>query len=160
MIYYSHINEDNRIEKALLQEGKFPTAVVICGSGERVLSLMDCKCCKQLVVVDCNEEAIFLLQLKIAVLRLFSVDDYLKFIGHQGMPGEARTNMFLLLEKHLPVKAFAFWKDNLLLIKEGILGIGHFERFLQRARPLSNLWLGNSFHNFFKPEQHEHLSSS
>ena len=152
MIYYSHINEDNRIERFLLNEGKFSTAVAICGSGERVLSLMDCKACKKLVVVDCNEEAIFLLQLKLAALKLFSVDDYLRFIGHHSMPGKERIALFLSLEKQLPARACAFWKDNLLLIKKGILGIGHFERFLERARPLTNLWLGKKFHNIFKTE--------
>src|SRR5829696_3313570 len=102
MIYYSHINEDNRIERALLQQGSFPTAVVICGSGERVLSLMDNKVCKQIHVVDHNTEAIFLLQLKIVALSQLPVTSCLEFIGHHSMGGKERLDRFFSIEKWLP----------------------------------------------------------
>jgi S-adenosylmethionine:diacylglycerol 3-amino-3-carboxypropyl transferase len=160
MIYYSHINEDNRVERALLKAYTFSTAVAICGSGERVLSLMDSRACKKLVVVDYNEEAIFLLQLKIAALTQLSVDDYLRFIGHFDMPGEERIAVFPSLQRHLPVKAGAFWQNNLKLIKKGILDIGHFENFLQNARPYTDFWLGKSFRNIFKTGGHQHRFSA
>jgi S-adenosylmethionine-diacylglycerol 3-amino-3-carboxypropyl transferase len=155
MIYYSHVNEDNRLERDLLNAGRFSTVVAICGSGERVLSLMDSNSCNQIVVVDCNKDAIFLLQLKIAALTQLSVDDYLRFIGHDNSTGEDRIAFFRLLVKDLPGEANAFWQKNLSLIKRGILHIGHYERFLQKVRPLTNLWMGKSFRNIFKTEDHQ-----
>ena len=59
MIYYSHVNEDSRVERELLQSSNCPSVLAVAGSGERVLALMDITCCKKLHVVDVNEEAIF-----------------------------------------------------------------------------------------------------
>jgi S-adenosylmethionine:diacylglycerol 3-amino-3-carboxypropyl transferase len=149
MIYYSHINEDNRVERAMLYNGRFPIVVAICGSGERVLSLMDNKECRKFVVIDTNEEAIFLLQLKIAALTKLSVDDYLQFIGHGTSTGNERIACFELLKYDLPEKAYKFWQVHLSCIKKGILNTGHYEKFLQRARPITNGWLGKNFQNVF-----------
>ena len=41
MIYYSHVNEDNRVERELMTKGHFSSLWGIAGSGERVISLMD-----------------------------------------------------------------------------------------------------------------------
>ncbi|MHA4842912.1 DUF3419 family protein [Flavitalea antarctica] len=159
MIYYSHVNEDNRVESSLLRSGSFSSVVAICGSGERVLSLMDNNDCKKLAVVDSNEEAIFLQQLKIAALTKLSVDEYLLFIGHVDSSGDERLLLFELFVNELSLKAQTFWRTNLSLVKRGILHIGHYERFLQRARPVTNFWLGKSFKNIFKPSG-QHLNFS
>ena len=150
MIYYSHINEDNRVERDLLQQGCFPTVVAICGSGERILSLMDNKECKQFYVVDHNAEALFLLQLKIYALQQLSVKVYLEFIGHLTMNQNQRLDCFFSLEKILPSETLSYWRQNLSLIEKGILHIGHFEKFLQRVRPLNNFWLGKRFQKVFE----------
>ncbi|RYZ24984.1 MAG: DUF3419 family protein [Chitinophagaceae bacterium] len=160
MIYYSHINEDNRVERNILQQGCFPTIVAICGSGERVLSLMDNKECKQLYVVDHNPEALFLLQLKICALQRLSVEKYLRFIGHLTMNENVRLDSFFSLEKNLPPETRSYWLQHLSLIKKGVLHIGHFEKFLQRVRPLSNFWLGKKIQTVFdKCSYPEHFPS-
>src|SRR5947209_14175145 len=102
MIYYSHINEDNRVERSLLQEGGFSTVVAICGSGERVLSVLDNTAIKKITVVDNNEEAIFLLQLKLAALWHLNVSEYLGFVGHFTVSMKERIARFNALKYTLP----------------------------------------------------------
>ena len=41
MIWYSHVNEDNRAERNLLLQGQYDQVICITGSGERALALMD-----------------------------------------------------------------------------------------------------------------------
>jgi len=64
MLFYSHVNEDNTIERQLLQNSGCRHAVAIAGSGERVIALMDHESCKKITAVDFNKDALFLLQLK------------------------------------------------------------------------------------------------
>ena len=71
MIYYSHVNEDNRVELQLLEKNACPAVVALAGSGERVIALMGNDSCKEIHAVDKNPEALFLLQLKIAMLKNF-----------------------------------------------------------------------------------------
>ena len=155
MIYYSHINEDNRVERKLLEQTPCDTVVAVCGSGERVLSLMDNKNCTRFFVVDNNEEAIYLLQLKLEALKQLSVDDYLRFIGHADATKNDRIEVFETLRQNLPPKTKDYWELNKKRIGKGILYAGHFERFLDRIRPLTNLYLGNGFQQIFKQDYKE-----
>jgi len=150
MIYYSHINEDNRVERKLQQAGKFAIVVAICGSGERVLSLLDNSACKRMIVVDFNEEAIYLLQLKLTALQKLGVDDYLDFVGHNQLAEKNRVALYQSFKSLLPIAAQRFWDKHISSIQKGILHIGHFEKFLQRVRPLTNFYLGKKFQNIFK----------
>ena len=68
MIYYSHINEDNWVEKQLMDQGHFERLVTVCGSGERVISLLSHPHLSKVDVVDINIKALFLLELKIQLL--------------------------------------------------------------------------------------------
>ena len=149
MIYYSHINEDNRIERTILQQAGCASAVAICGSGERVISLMDVPQLKKLVVVDSNEEALYLLRLKLTALTHLPIKDYLAFIGHYPMPGHQRRVLFDRIKVHLPIPDKAYWSGRQKTIQKGILYTGHFERFLHRIRPATRLYLGPGFRQIF-----------
>ena len=116
MIYYSHVNEDNRIERILLQQAGCKAAVAIGGSGERVLSLMDVASCKKITVVDSNEDAIYLLQLKLAALTGLSVREYLRFIGHYPSSSEKRLLSFETIKESLQPKAKAYWIQHTRVI--------------------------------------------
>ena len=155
MIYYSHINEDNRIERRWLEERPFNTVVAICGSGERVLSLMDNKNCSKFIIVDVNEEALNLLQLKLEALKQLSVEDYLKFIGHHYTTKTIRLELFNTIKQGLPIRVKQFWELKEKLINRGILYAGHFERFLNRIRPVTNLFLGKKFQKIFDDGYHK-----
>jgi S-adenosylmethionine:diacylglycerol 3-amino-3-carboxypropyl transferase len=149
MIYYSHINEDNRVERELLKTSNCQSVVAICGSGERVISLLDDEKCEKVLVVDCNEEELFLLQLKLAALRVLPVKEYLSFIGHYSSTAKQRLVQYQQARSYLHKAAVNFWDHHQQFIKAGILNAGYFERFLKRIRPLLNFCLGrNSRHVF------------
>ena len=149
MIYYSHINEDNRVERTLLNNSACSTVVAICGSGERVLSLMDNKCCSRFFIVDFNEEAINLLLLKLEALKKLPVEEYLEFLGHSNSTKRNRLYLFEKIKTSLPSSTIQFWERNKKAIENGILHSGHFEKFLGRVRPLTNFYLGRRFQNIF-----------
>lgn len=145
MIYYSHINEDSRVEKQLLQSSGFSTVVGVAGSGERLLSLMDDEKCMKFHAVDVNEEALFILQLKVAMLEALTVSEYLQFCGHKSINNNCRIKWFNEVKKKLNPACKLYWESNISSIENGILNAGHFEKFLLRIRPIINFFLGRNF---------------
>ena len=81
MLYYSHVNEDNNIEREIVFHNKPSTIFCISGSGERLISLLDTPGLKKVVAIDFNPEAQFLLNLKLTAIQNLSVNSYLDFIG-------------------------------------------------------------------------------
>ncbi|MBO9611329.1 MAG: DUF3419 family protein [Dyadobacter sp.] len=149
MLYYSHVNEDSRVERNLLQATNSRTVVVVAGSGERVLALLDNESVKDVHIVDVNEEALFLLQLKLGALKMLSAENYLRFCGHDEAKADERKKWFKNVENVLSPACRKYWQDNLLSIEKGIVNTGHFEKFLHRVRPSINLMLGKSFQRSF-----------
>jgi S-adenosylmethionine:diacylglycerol 3-amino-3-carboxypropyl transferase len=145
MIYYSHINEDSKPERNWLSKFSKSSMVVVVGSGERVIALMDNPNLVELNLVDINLEAIFLFQLKIQALQILEVKDYLKFIGHYEAGKEFRISCYLKIRNRLTDDCSTYWSQRLPAIERGILYIGHFERFLERIRPLLLFFLGKGF---------------
>jgi len=145
MIYYSHINEDSRVERQLIKDTVFTDLVAVAGSGERVLALMDNPSIKRIVAVDINKEALHLLQLKICMLTNLSVPEYLKFIGHRDTGNDHRKNWFAKVKLQLTDECRNYWEQRIHIIEKGILNSGHFEIFLEKTRPLLNLFLGKDF---------------
>lgn len=149
MIYYSHVNEDNRIERDLFLASDADLLVAVAGSGERIIALMDNPRCKEFHAVDVNREALFLLQLKLAALETLSVEEYLQFIGHHDNRAIARKFWFDMMKDQLQEECLAYWEQRIKLIEQGILYAGHFEKFLNRVRPSTNYFLGNNFQKIF-----------
>ena len=147
MLYYSHVNEDNRIEKDLLSTSGCTTAVVVAGSGERVIALLNDNHCKEFHVVDVNEEALFLLQLKLTALDNFSIEDYYQFIGHHHADKKNRIDWFNAIKNKMSEPCRMYWEKNISSVEKGIFNTGHFEKFLSRVRPSVNLFLGKNFQN-------------
>lgn len=149
MLYYSHTNEDNRIEQQLLQSSACTTAIVVAGSGERVLALMGNSYCKKIIAVDINEEAIFLLQLKMAAITYLTNEEYFQFTGHYpALPGR-RLKIFEKIKPQLSITCAVYWEQNRAVVEKGILYAGHFEKFIARVRPVLNLFLGGKFQGVF-----------
>lgn len=149
MLYYTNVNEDSRVERNLLQSTHSNTVVVVAGSGERVLALLDNESVAHVHVVDVNEAALFLLQLKLSALSVLSVDDYLGFCGHSPAKTAQRKDWFDQLKNELPPACMMYWQNNIASIEKGIVNMGHFEKFLHRVRPSINLILGKNFENSF-----------
>ncbi|MEM9920157.1 MAG: DUF3419 family protein [Bacteroidota bacterium] len=151
MLYYSHVNEDNLVERRLAQAFEPDYLVTITGSGERVMSLLDVPSVKEVVAVDFNAAAQFLLELKLTALKAFSTKDYLAFVGAKSS-SQDRWAMYQQLEGQLSEAARAYWKKHPSDLRKGILNIGHFERFLKRIRPLLKLYLGKQFYRQFSSD--------
>lgn len=154
MLYYSHINEDSSIERVLLSENIYPFLIAVVGSGERVIALMDNKYVEKILAVDINAEALYLLELKLKVLQLCSPEDYLKFIGHYEADSSFRFLCFTKIKTCLTVNCRKYWEAEKNKIEKGIMNSGHFEKFLQRIRPLLNTFMGKKFHRILcQPER-------
>lgn len=145
MIYYSHVNEDNRVERNLLRSANAASVVAVCGSGERVISLLDEESCNEYHIVDVNPEALFLLELKLKALEKLYVQEYLEFIGHLKVTREKRKAWFHRIKDLLSPACRIYWEKNIKKVETGVLYVGHFEKFLNRVRGPVNFFLGNGF---------------
>lgn len=145
MLYYSHVNEDNRIERDVLHAAGSKTIVAVAGSGERVIALLDNDAVSEIHAVDVNEDALFLLQLKLAALKVLSVEDYLMFCGHNPAAPRQRENWFGQIQGELSACCKRYWMHHIASIRLGVVHTGHFEKFLRRIRPFLNLFLGRNF---------------
>jgi S-adenosylmethionine:diacylglycerol 3-amino-3-carboxypropyl transferase len=139
MIFYSHVNEDNIVEKYWMNQTSFQNLVCISGSGERVLALMGHSSLEQLFVVDSNLEALHLIELKLRALEKLSIKNYLEFIGIS--PSQNRVRTFKLIKTELTSPSRFFWEKKSYLIEKGVIHIGHFEQFLAKFRPLFKIFL-------------------
>lgn len=150
MVYYSHVNEDNRVERNILRTTSCKNVVAVAGSGERVLALMDEESCAEFHVVDVNPEALYLFELKLVALEFLYVEEYLAFIGHYPSSKQSRLSWFERIGDQLSDKCRGFFIKNIRHIENGILYMGHFEKFLNRVRKPVNFFLGNNFKNVIK----------
>lgn len=150
MIFYSHVNEDNEVERALLHSGDFRGLACVAGSGERLIALLDQKHLEQVFAVDPNADALYLLEMKLAAIEHLEIEAYLQFVGFWDAPGRQRIEWFEGLKPALSVRCARFWEGRRTFIETGICYAGHFERFLGRIRPLVNAVLGKKFQEGFQ----------
>jgi len=148
MLYYSHVNEDNNVEREIVFRNKPSTIFCITGSGERLISLIDSPGLEKVVAVDINPEAQFLLELKLIAIEKLEIEEYLDFIGYYDTP-DHRLEIFSRLTPHLTPDSLKYWQNNFSKIKKGILNIGHFENYIRKLRPITRLLLGNGFFDCF-----------
>jgi S-adenosylmethionine:diacylglycerol 3-amino-3-carboxypropyl transferase len=149
LIYYSHINEDNSVERNLMNTGSYEELFCVAGSGERVISLLDHPTLKCIHVVDNNKNALYLTQLKLTVLEAYPVTTYLDFVGATQCNLD-RMAIFNKIKDNLSEGCVGFWQDHFHYIKKGILHVGHFEKFLSKIRPLLKIYLGKNFYQCFQ----------
>lgn len=145
MIYYSHVNEDNRAERLYFQNHPASNLLAIAGSGERIIAMIDLDHLDIINAVDKNSEALYLLELKIALLKQFDTETYLKIIGHDHALPAVRLEAFASIKHLLSNDCRDFWSKHSTAIKSGILYAGHFEIFLARIRPWITFLLGATF---------------
>jgi S-adenosylmethionine:diacylglycerol 3-amino-3-carboxypropyl transferase len=142
MIWYTHVNEDSRPERDLLESTGIQNSVVVCGSGERVIAMMALPALQELAVVDLNPEALWLLQLKLAALATYPPQDYLRFVGFRMELPWRRIRMYGELRENLSEPTRAYWDARLVLVGRGVLIAGHYEQFLEKIRPWLAMMLG------------------
>lgn len=145
MIAYSHVNEDSDPEWEELNRSGKKRCVVVAGSGERVISLLDSDC-KEFVILDLNKAALYLTELKLVAIQYVDAKDYLGFVGaDNSMESEERISIYKSIKGNLNPNTAHFFDNNLNQIKDGILFSGEFEKFLGRVRPLLRFVLGEKF---------------
>lgn len=149
MIYYSHVNEDNYAEKQIMDSHHYPNLIAVCGSGERVISLLLHEDLKEAYVCDVSIEALFLLELKLVALSKLSVHQYLEFIGYTNN-NSGKENTYEEIKEYLSANCRVYWNENLDNINHGLLNIGHLELFLSRARKTLKYALGSQFYDALK----------
>jgi S-adenosylmethionine:diacylglycerol 3-amino-3-carboxypropyl transferase len=149
MIWYSHINEDSSVERKLLEQEHYNTISCVSGSGERMIALLDYPA-EKFYAIDVNKEALLLLQLKLQALKTLAVEEYLTFIGHQPAEKKKRIALYTSFKNELNYECRTYWDDHLRSIGNGILNIGHFEKYLALLRPALHFILGTGFDHVFK----------
>ena len=149
MIWYSHVNEDNRAERDLLLHGQYDQVICITGSGERALALMDACSVRAFHVIDINPEANYLLELKLASLKQLGAVNYLAFCGLLGKASESYGAATEEIFERLSPRCREYWEKRTGLLLAGVAHCGHFERFLGRIRPILQAALGKSFDECF-----------
>ncbi|MBF0312202.1 MAG: DUF3419 family protein [Oligoflexia bacterium] len=152
MICYSHVIEDNRIDRHMIQNAKATMATAITGNGERVIALLDTPSLEEIYCIDTNPENQYLLELKLLALKKLSVDDYLHFIGFYQDPVfvQHRLGQFDDFKADLSEEAKRHWDSRIHDIQRGVLVCGSFERFLSRVRPISKIFLASRFKHVLK----------
>jgi S-adenosylmethionine:diacylglycerol 3-amino-3-carboxypropyl transferase len=148
MIWYSHINEDSSVERKQLSGEHFKTICCVSGSGERLIALLDHPA-DTFYAIDVNPEALLLLQLKLQALKELAVEEYLSFIGHTRLHHEKRIEIYNSFKNQLSHECRNYWDDHIRWIGNGILNIGHYERYLARLRPMLRFFLGSGFDHVF-----------
>lgn len=152
MIYYSHVNEDNKVEESFMNSAAFESLVGIAGSGERIIALLAHPTLKKVAAVDTNIQALFLLEIKLKALEYLSPEEYLRFIGFS--ESSTRWESFIVIKNQLSIPCLKYWEERRQVIQKGILFYGHFEKFLELNRPLFKIFLGKKFYESFeKPVQ-------
>jgi S-adenosylmethionine:diacylglycerol 3-amino-3-carboxypropyl transferase len=149
MIFYSHVNEDNEVERAAMTSASYRQLFCVAGSGERVIALLGHPGLQQIYAVDPNPEALYLLELKLVALETLGVENYLAFCGFSENTARQRAAWFESLKPALSERCASFWENNQPAIAAGICHCGHFESFLARVRPLANRFLGKKFRAAF-----------
>lgn len=149
MIYYSHVNEDNHVERNALFARHAKSLYAIAGSGERVIALMDCPALGMVHLIDNNWDALYLCELKITALAHLNIEDYRSFVGFEP-PSEQRWTQFEALKPRLSEGCQHFWALRKNDIEIGICNCGHFEQFLQRANPTLLFFLEKVFISAFR----------
>jgi len=127
-INYSASNEDSESERKALEIGEDDTVLCITGSGARTLDLL-VDSPKKIISIDLNPTQNYLLELKIAAFKNLKYNEFTKFIGLHN--SENRLKLFEILSKDLSAEALFFWKENISLVKKGILYCGTWEKLLR-----------------------------
>lgn len=147
MIYYSHVNEDNRVEWQVMNESAIQQLFVIAGSGERVIALLDHPSLEIVHIIDINPFALYLTELKLTALKNLAVEEYLAFIGFMDEKENNRWQHFMRIRAQLSQPCQDYWTSQRVLIQHGICRCGHFEKFLDRIRPLIKAMLGEKLYS-------------
>jgi len=128
-ILFSSCNEDSGSELRAFGDFAGKHALCITAGGGRVLNLLIGRPAS-IWAVDLNPVQNFLLELKVAGMRMLEHDAYLRFLGVR--PCAERLQTYRRAREHLGTDAQRFFDTHSELIEEGVLFQGRLERYLRR----------------------------
>lgn len=137
MIWYSAINEDSEPEYQQLVQWDGKTLVVIAGSGERVMALLDAEHIEHVIIVDQEPDALELTHVKIEALRSLGPEAYLELMGHIEATTERRRSLWTHLGRTITLPNID--------VSQGLHHVGRVEQWFATLRPLLHRWLGKTF---------------
>jgi S-adenosylmethionine:diacylglycerol 3-amino-3-carboxypropyl transferase len=118
MLLFSQTREDPTVELNVLNKINGSVGLIVCSGGCTVLSILQ-DSIKRLDVVDNNVSQLYLLELKIAIVKRYN--NFLQFL-------EGPVN---LNELDLTLECMTYWKNNYNLINEGVNNCGSFEKLFR-----------------------------
>ncbi len=155
-ILYSTCDEDSYSELRALDITSNDRVLCVTGSGCRTLSLLACNP-KYLISVDYAAGQNYLLELKLAAIRVFSYDMLLKFLGVEDC--QNRWDLFCSFEEQISPQASAYFRANRWAIERGILFAGRHELFYVRfVAPLMRLLYGRQMEQIARASNLEEQS--
>lgn len=130
---YSSSNEDSRSEVKALRIGTRDAVLCITGSGARTLDLL-IESPREIVSIDFNPCQNFLLELKVQATKHLEYEDFLEFLGV--FPSPKREHLYKTIRRSLSIDARNFWDNNSVMIQNGVIYQGRWERYFRQLERL------------------------
>lgn len=129
-LVFTHNWEDPESDHAALQIQPDDTVLAITSGGCNVLGFLIADP-EVIYSIDINPAQSYLLELKIAAMRVLEFDDFISFAGLRAHHN--RRQLYSLLRPSLSDNARAFWDSQSGLLFKGYLMNGRYERFIKLA---------------------------
>lgn len=154
-LVFSHNWEDPLIDSMVLKIQKNNAVLAITSGGCNVLGFLLFNP-KVVYSIDINRTQSFLLELKIAAIKILDFDDFINFSGLNYC--ENRLELFDRIKPQLSENTRLFWEENQQILSNGFIMNGKYERFINYAGKLLKLIQGKKrierlFHEKTKEEQ-------
>lgn len=127
---YGNCWEDADLLLKALEVNETSRILSIASAGDNSFSLLS-QSPEMLIAVDVNQVQLHLVALKVAAFKVFSHQDFLRFLGFSSIDKQKRRQLFLQLKPHLDITVFQFWEQNSFIIEKGIIHQGKFEKYLR-----------------------------
>lgn len=132
-INYAQCWEDAKVLREGLQVSPEDDVLSIGSGGDNSLALL-LDDPRSVTVLDSNPAQIYVLELKVAGMRVFDYDDFIRFVGAE--QSSQRLELYKVVRPHLSPEAGQYWDAHRKWIRRGIIHCGKFERYLGVFRRL------------------------
>jgi len=148
-IRYSQCWEDVDILLESLEINNADTVLSVTSGGCNTFAIMAQNPAK-VFTIDSNNTQTYLFELKQAAIQQLPQKEVLEFLGYTR--SSRRVEFFNTIENTLSLKAKNYWTQNISLVKQGVIHIGKFEKYLRvfRTRILPLIHSKTTIQNLFR----------
>ena len=132
-ILFAQCWEDPAVDSQALQVGEGDSVLSVTSGGCNTLALA-LPGPSRVLAVDLNPSQNHLLALKIAALRVLDPHEMLELAG--AVPSDRREKLYEACRTWLLLESRFFWEEHRQLIRDGLLGCGRYERYLNLFRKI------------------------